>query len=117
MITYLQRKKFLEVYKKLDGTDLMSACRIVGISRASLYRLMAREPEFKGKIDRIRSKRMPKDIHIAMTLIDKAKMGHLPSIKYFLNQVYGVPQKANIKYLCRKCGDEIDPKDISSLKK
>jgi|GEM_PF-4622023 len=113
MILYSERKKFLEALV-VPMTTIREACKKAGIASATLYRTMKKDPEFDKQVRRVKTKSSKPMTRIVVSLIEKARSGHLPSIRYLLDQTYGKPQKQNQIYICKKCGDHIS-KDEQKL--
>lgn len=78
-----EKEKFFEILEEAPFITL--ACKKIGINRATAYRWMKDNPEFKKKVldASIRGHKNLVDI-AEMALLAKIKDGYFPAIKYFL---------------------------------
>jgi hypothetical protein len=119
MRTNLEKSKFLEILR--ERPFISYACKKVGISKATIYRWIKNNANFKEKVDSALRLGREGLIDIAeMALCKKINEGDGPSIRYFLTNndsryypkmpVIFQPPKKEIKIgeKCDQCGTTRD---------
>lgn len=95
-VPYIRKLELIRLLREAPvGVDLKFICQHLGIHRATVYRWMQKDPEFKSLIEKYLDKKRIPTHHRAMdALVWKAIKGSVPAIKHIGNLVDGPARPA-----------------------
>ena len=119
-LTKLTKKTFLDTYDK-NGGSVTNACKVIGVSRAALYKGLDKDPKFKQAIDDIKEEHneelvtlaknglrtnliRSKQSAIEYTLNNKCKGEYSNTVKQELTGKDGAP--VNVNLIVKMAADE-----------